>query len=211
MSKFGNAALAAASLLAIILFLTFDRAGSPWICLVAKLVPVSALLIWLTPPKSGHARLVYAGLMLSLAGDALLALPGEWFLPGLVAFLVAHLCYIAAFLDRRRAAEWPRLLPFAMWVGGVYLFLVDHLGAMAAPVGIYSLVITVMMWRAAALVERPARRWQLAAAIGATLFGLSDSTLAVMRFHGAVPFGATFLILAYWAGQAGIAFSVVRE
>jgi hypothetical protein len=59
-----------------------------------------------------------------------------------------------------------------------------------------------MMWRASLL---PA-----AAAIGAVLFGLSDTVIAVMRFHGAIPGGAHFLILAYWAGQAGIALSARR-
>jgi alkenylglycerophosphocholine/alkenylglycerophosphoethanolamine hydrolase len=101
-------------------------------------------------------------------------------------------------------------LPFVVWIGGVYLLILPNLGAMAVPVGVYSLVICVMIWRAAALVTRPAEQWQLASVVGATLFGLSDSALAVMRFQGAFPYGAAFLILAYWAGQTGIAMSAQK-
>jgi len=151
-------------------------------------------------------------LALSLIGDAFLALPGDRFMPGLVAFLLAHLCYIAAFLQETRRLKLLRLPPYAVWVGGLYLFLLPSLGEMAVPVGIYSAVITAMMWRAGALLgRRQAERWQLAASFGATLFGLSDSVLAVMRFHGAFPYGGAFLILAYWLGQAGIALSAKAE
>lgn len=164
-------------------------------------------MIWLAPPRGRYGGLILAGLALSLAGDAFLALPGDNFMPGLLAFLSAHLCYIAAFLGERRDLKILRLLPYLAWVGGVYLFLFPKLNALAAPVGIYCLVICVMMWRAASLVGRPARPWQIAAMIGATLFGLSDTILALTRFQGGFPFGGAILILAYWAGQAGIACS----
>ena len=205
-SRSRNAALIAVSLAAAVIFLS-GGPGFSWITFAAKLVPVTALLIWLAPPKGRYVVLIYAGLLLSLVGDAFLALPGDWMLPGLIAFLFAHLCYIAAFVGGRKTLEIGRLLPYFVWVGGVYLFLFPNLGAMAAPVGIYCLVISAMMWRAAALVTRPAQQWQLAAVAGATLFGLSDTALAVMRFHGAFPYGGAFLILAYWAGQTGIAIA----
>ena len=210
MPKFRNAALLAVSLAAIALFLTLDGREWNWLFLAAKLVPVASLLAWLSPPQGRYGRLVFAGLVLSLAGDAFLALPGDWFMPGLVAFLFAHLCYIAAFVGQRPRLELVRILPFLAWIGGLYGYLFPDLGAMAVPVGVYSLVIGTMMWRASALVTRPVDRRQLTAALGALLFGLSDSTLALMRFHGALPFGGVFLILAYWGGQAGIAASVKR-
>jgi uncharacterized membrane protein YhhN len=181
--------------------------GFSWAVFAAKLVPVTALLIWLAPPRGRYGRLIASGLVLSLAGDAFLALPGDWFIPGLLAFLTAHLCYIAAFLGEVQEPRLARLAPYALWVGGVYLFLLANLGALAIPVGVYCLVICVMMWRAAALLSRPAERWQIAALAGATLFGLSDTTLALMRFQGSFAYGGAFLILAYWAGQTGIALS----
>lgn len=198
--------LLAVSLAAAVLFLA-GGPGFSWIHLAAKLVPVTALLIWLAPPRGRYGTLIFAGLLLSLAGDAFLALPGDWFMPGLIAFLLAHLCYIAAFLGERRELRIARLAPYALWVSRVYLHLLSDLGAQAVPVGIYCVVITAMMWRSAALLTRPAERWQLAAMLGASLFGLSDSVLALVRFQGGFPYGGAFLILAYWAGQFGLAFS----
>jgi uncharacterized membrane protein YhhN len=203
MSRFLPIILLAASLGAALLFVALIGGDRPWLSLAAKLVPVAALLIWLAPPRGRYGWLVFAGLVLSLAGDFFLALPGEGlFMPGLAAFLCAHLCYIAAFTGRNRQARLWRLLPFAAWVGGVYVWLFPALGPMIVPVGLYCAVIMAMMWRASLL---PA-----SAAIGAILFGLSDTMLAVLRFHGAVPGGHSFLILAYWAGQAGIARSARR-
>jgi alkenylglycerophosphocholine hydrolase len=195
--------LIAASLAAAILFLA-GGPGFSWIHLIAKLVPVTALLIWLAPPRGRYQALIFVGLLLSLAGDAFLALPGDMFMPGLIAFLCAHLCYIAAFLGERRELMILRGVPYLLWVGGLYLYLLPHLGERAVPVGVYCLVIICMMWRAAAF-------GQLAAVIGATLFGVSDSILALERFDEGVPYGAALLILAYWAGQTGITLSTKRE
>jgi uncharacterized membrane protein YhhN len=45
------------------------------------------------------------------------------------------------------------------------------------------------------------------AAVGAILFGLSDTLIAIERFRTPLP-GAPFaIIVLYWAGQAGIAAS----
>jgi uncharacterized membrane protein YhhN len=80
---------------------------------------------------------------------------------------------------------------------------------MAVPVVVYMLAIGGMMWRAAA-------RWgdhpgAAAAVIGAVLFGLSDTLIAIDRFRAPLR-GAPFaIILLYWAGQAGIAASALPE
>ncbi|HET6896715.1 MAG TPA: lysoplasmalogenase family protein [Vicinamibacteria bacterium] len=44
--------------------------------------------------------------------------------------------------------------------------------------------------------------------MGAVLFGLSDTLIAIGRFRASLPGGALLaIILLYWAGQAGIAAS----
>ena len=55
----------------------------------------------------GQRRWVRLGLILSLVGDVALLWPKEGFLPGLVAFLLAHLAYIAAFCVPVRLAAKP--------------------------------------------------------------------------------------------------------
>ena len=81
----------------------------------------------------------------SLAGDVLLMLPGL-FIPGLVAFLAAHLCYIALFkLD----LPWfPSRLALVATLGvgaAMYAFLFGHLGpVLKVAVGAYVVVIALM-------------------------------------------------------------------
>lgn len=69
------------------------------------------------------ARLLVAGLGFSLAGDVVLTFPGA-FIPGLVAFLGAHLCYLALF---KRGVSWmPRraaLLATLAAAFALYVFL----------------------------------------------------------------------------------------
>ena len=66
------------------------------------------------------------------------------------------------------------------------------------------------MWRAAALLDRPADFWTLAAFFGALLFAASDTLIAVNRFHTPTPGAGYLIIVSYWLGQWGIARSAVR-
>lgn len=47
--------------------------------------------------------LLIGALLFSLAGDVFLMLPGNYFIPGLASFLVAHVFYIALF---RQGQAW---------------------------------------------------------------------------------------------------------
>jgi uncharacterized membrane protein YhhN len=171
-----------------------------WLALAGKPIPVLCMVASLAPWRGAGARLVAAGLLAGVTGDVLLELPGR-FVPGLSAFLLGHLAYVAAFVLARRDPALGRLAVFAAWAGGVYAFLLPGLGAMALPVGAYVCVIGVMMWRAAALAGTPEGR---RAAVGAVLFGLSDTLIALDRFHEPIPGVRYPIILLYWAGQLGV-------
>ena len=77
------------------------------------------------------------------------------FLPGLLAFLAAHVAYVAAFLSADRRPALGRALPFLAWGLGAFALLRPGLGPMAVPVAVYVAVICTMMWRAAARVGSP--------------------------------------------------------
>lgn len=152
--------------------------------------------------------LVVAGLLFSLAGDVFLMLPRDRFLEGLASFLVAHLCYIAAFtLDGARVHVVAGLA--LLVYGGLMLrLLLPFLGRLKAPVMLYMLVILLMVWQAS---NRFLERWTVAALlalVGAALFAASDSLLAWNRFRRAFH-AAQFLILcSYFAAQWLLALSV---
>jgi uncharacterized membrane protein YhhN len=151
--------------------------------------------------QRGRAQwLLVAALAFSLAGDILL--PGR-FIPGLVAFLCAHLCYIALF---RQDAPWfASRKALAATIGAavvMYAVLFPHLGpVLKVAVACYATVIACMAAQAIgrATVLRNAN--SIGVAVGATVFMLSDSILAINKFAMPVP-ASEFLILAtYYTAQ----------
>ena len=160
--------------------------------------------------RSHYGTWIGTGLVAALAGDILLMLPQGLFVPGLVAFLVAHLCFIRAFsIDGagRRAPLLPGI-PVVAAAIAVLVYLWPSLGPMRVPVACYVATITTMSWQAIA-------RWSVRrspdaalAALGSIFFLVSDSSLAINRF--AAPFaGATLVVIGtYYAAIWGLALSV---
>ena len=104
-------------------------------------------------------RLVRLGLVLSLAGDVALLWPKEGFLPGLVAFLLAHLAYIAAFCVPLRLATRP--VVFVVY-GIVAVLILMPLwpgipAPLRAPVVAYVVCLATMAAQAGALVAQQRR------------------------------------------------------
>lgn len=200
--------LAGFGLGAALAYLAGAGSGSPGLRLVLKPLPVVVLAAWvLWRSSSLGGRLVAAGLLLSALGDALL----EWgtFLPGLLAFLVAHVAYIAAFVADERRPALARLVPFAAWSLAAFDQVRPGLGALTLPVAVYVAVITIMMWRAAARVGSPSTPppAALVGLAGALAFGASDTLLALDRFAGPVPGARYWIMILYWLGQWAIAAS----
>lgn len=150
-----------------------------------------------------------AGLVFSLAGDVFLMLPGRFFLPGLAAFLVAHLWYGAGLVSALAGPVSPwRYAPFFAYAVGLYLYLRPHLSGQRAPVLAYALVITAMAWLALERRVGAPTTSSLLALAGALLFVASDSALAINRF--AIPFRRSPIAVlgTYYAAQLLLALSV---
>lgn len=157
---------------------------------------------------------VVLGLLLSAAGDVFLigADRPKVFTLGLVAFLLAHIAYSAAFVLVSRFAPTDILtaFPLALVVLFLYRRFGPNLGSMRGPVLAYMLVISFMVSRAAAVPRANAiavlPAWLVAG--GALAFYVSDVMLAWNRY--ASPFRLNRLSLVfYYGGQAAIAWSVV--
>lgn len=184
---------------------------------VAKpLATLAVLVIAATaanPVSARYRRAVVIGLGLSLVGDILLMLPTDLFAAGLGAFLVAHLCYLAAFLGESRFLARPvALVGYALVAGtllaGVFTGVPD---ALRAPVIAYVVVITLMASQAAVwMLEKPSPSAQRAA-IGAAWFLVSDATLAIDRFRMDVPYRELIVVGSYYIAQWCIARSVERH
>jgi uncharacterized membrane protein YhhN len=158
-------------------------------------------------PETTFARLVAAGVVLSVVGDiALLGQGNGAFIGGLVAFLLAHVAYIAAFAGfavwsvhvvvvAAAVAITTGLVLRAIWAGAVGLH---------GPTIAYGVVISAMVASAAATVGGRLTGAPLVA-VGAVLFYASDASLALNRFRQPFPHSSIFTMGVYWLGQLGIA------
>jgi len=150
-----------------------------------------------------------AGLLFSLAGDVFLMLPQDRFVPGLISFLIAHLCYITAFVSVAGFHPAPALcLSFLIYGAFTLRLLWPHLGKMRGPVAIYMAVILLMGWQATALGAVGGARWRALAAAGALLFVASDSILALNRFRRPFRSAEALILGTYFAAQWLLALSV---
>ena len=180
-----------------------------WLEVIFK--PVTTLLLFavIGVPQTTFARLVTAGVALSLVGDvALLSDTNRAFMIGLAAFLLAHLAYVIAFLG---VAVWSAHVvgvAVVMIVSSVALLRATWEGAtgMHGPTIAYGVVITTMVVSASATVGGPLLMAPFAA-VGAILFYVSDSSLAINKFRRPIPHVALLAFGVYWLGQLGIAIA----
>ncbi|MEM9557476.1 MAG: lysoplasmalogenase [Acidobacteriota bacterium] len=177
--------------------------------------PVLALALWVyAAGRRPYAGPIVIGLLLSAAGDVLLELSAATFLPGVGAFLLAHVAYIVAFVGEEQRVRWLRALPFAIWGVAVVLWLRPGLDAagMLIPVAIYTATICAMMWRAVARLGNGDRGARLAA-VGAVVFAASDTLIAIQRFGDDLAFQGirVAIMVLYWFGQTLLAASAVKS
>ncbi len=161
-------------------------------------------------PADGAVRTAFVvALVLSLVGDVFLMLPSDRFVPGLVAFLGAHVAYVVGFVLGRGSAGALAVglvvtLAVALPVGLRLLRAVRrNAPALTGPVAVYMSVITVMVVCATG--------WGNALAVaGAWLFFTSDALIAEDRFVHPRSWGRTAVIVTYHLGQLGLVLSLVR-
>ena len=156
-------------------------------------------------PFSFYGSAILIGLIFSIVGDLLL-IPEHLFTAGLVSFLLAHLCYLAAF------AHWPvaplGALPFLLYIVLFLGVLWNKLGKLTAPVAVYAVVIASMGWLA---VDRYLAHHDFAsllAAAGAVLFIISDTILASDKFKQPFKMARLLVLSSYFLAQWLIALSV---
>jgi len=186
-----------------------DRRTERW----AKPATMAALVATAMVLGAGGAaggRWLVLALLLGLAGDVALLGPSLGrFRLGLAAFLLGHLAYVGCFATQGLPA------PAWCWLGLLVLagtllatrrvlpatYRLDGAG-LAVPVAVYTVVIGAMLlcawWTGQVLV-----------AAGASVFVVSDATLAVDRFVGPLPRAPLVVMVTYHVGQALITAGVL--
>ncbi|NJD10029.1 MAG: lysoplasmalogenase [Gemmatimonadetes bacterium] len=208
------AALILVPLLALLQLRAEQRhaAGPAYVLKPLTVAGAALLAYWAPEPvSSGYQAAVLAGLACSLVGDIFLMLPRNYFLRGLVSFLLAHLCYIGAFVS---VAGVPRA-PLAGVAGAVYMAWVlprlwPRLGKYRGPVAGYTAVLVVMAAAAGQLVVNATGVRPWLALAGALLFVVSDTVLALDRFEAGWKRRQLLVLATYFCAQWLIAASVTR-
>jgi uncharacterized membrane protein YhhN len=196
--------------------LAFSGVLPAWLGFVFKPL-TTVLIIAFAWPRGGDVPrqrlLIRVGLVLSLAGDVFLLWPKEGFLPGLVAFLMAHLAYIAAFCVPVRLAAKPAVfVAYAVVAGLILATLWPGIpGALRAPVVAYVVCLAAMAaqagawWRSRVGTGAADPSLARTAMLGGLLFLVSDSLLAINKFGAPLPLSSLWILLTYWLAQVCIA------
>ncbi len=182
---------------------------------VAKLVASSAfigLALRAGALDSTFGKLILAGLGLSWCGDmALVGTSEAFFLGGLVAFLLAHLAYVSAFVAHGYQRSWVIIaaVPITIVAIAVWTWLEPYTATnLSIPVRAYIAVISLMVIFAIG-TRGKSGSWLIVA--GAVLFFLSDLSVAALRIVQTDV--ATYLVglPLYYSGQVCLALSVSQS
>jgi uncharacterized membrane protein YhhN len=189
----------------------------------AKPAAMIFLFAWLYAGTRLHGAVLWfgIGIVFSLLGDTLLLSPDRFFLPGLIAFLLAHVAYIIGLSIHAAPANiWDILFAFMILLSAVRILqrLIPALrskgmNSLILPVVIYALTISIMLFFAVRTLADPA--WQTNAtalvSVGAFLFYISDLILAWNRFVAPIQNGRLLNIVAYHLGQIALIVGVAMH
>lgn len=184
------------TLLCAALFLYGIYADIYTLRICTKPIPV-LVLIWMVYPHKD--KWLQGALVFSLLGDIILELPHILpFALGLGCFLIAHLMYIRTFLAPPIQKLWWPIAPITLYCGILFWYMLPNLGPLLVPVFIYVLVIAMMLWSAHVFSYTHKNPLPL---IGAVLFVLSDSLIAINKFITPFSQARYVIIITYWLAQ----------
>lgn len=202
------------------------------LCTMTIVMPILALYYWKETSKNRTVphKWITAGFMLSWVGDVSLMLPDveltkpyeeQLFLIGLVSFLIAHLFYIAAFVKHVKLVDGKSYLAQKPWMA---LPLVAYLAALLytvlptvtpqqdqAPVAVYGGVITLMCIAALNRFGKVSSYSFWMTFVGAVLFLLSDSTIAISHFYQHFTGAEVLIMSTYLVAQYMIAKGTINN
>lgn len=164
----------------------------------------------------GRFAATVLALVFSLSGDIFLMQDRDLLLPGLASFLVAHLCYIAAFGGPVLSGYSVFLATSLILFSGVLFLLVrqglrrDGRTTLIVPVFVYTAVISIMVLTA--LTAPGANGWERAAvnwaALGALLFYVSDALIGLHRFVVEMRQAPVAIMVTYHLGQIALVYAL---
>ncbi|MBS4066240.1 MAG: lysoplasmalogenase [Chitinophagaceae bacterium] len=151
------------------------------------LMPLLMIVVYTERQRIPLYQWMLGGLLLSWAGDVLLQMKGM-FIPGLISFLLAHICYISYFIqinkrEKGLLQQQPLIgIPVLIYIVIFLWLLYPFLDALKIPVTVYGITIGTMLLLS---INTKGKVNHMASALffnGALQFVISDSILAVNLF-----------------------------
>jgi uncharacterized membrane protein YhhN len=183
-----------------------------------KVLPIWSLAFFVRSTVKGnfnavmdddYKKFIFVGLLTSSLGDMFLVARVNLFIPGILAFAVAHVFYIFA-LEPSDGGGKSRLknLYILGAIAIAFTLQEDIDSVIMLPLAmLYLSLIFVMSWRATNAYERSHTFPAFAACVGSVLFIMSDFLIAVDKWKFAVPFAQFFVMITYYSAQFFIALS----
>lgn len=176
--------------------------------------PLTTILIILMayhmgPPEwTPYFYWLLAGLVFCLFGDIFLMFPDRMFMHALVAFLIGQVLYTLAFTSGIGFGfSLYFVVPLLLYGILIFIVLLPHLQGLRLPVLLYIIIICCMAWQAWERWQRVGGTRTFLAAVGAVIFMISDTVMAMNRFRKPFTRAHTMSLSAYYLAQWFIALS----
>lgn len=183
------------------------------------LIPLLGFAVYVSEKFSSKNMLLTA-LLFSWIGDVVLifADKGElYFILGLVSFLISHILYCMLFskqikfeAKKNKVVFVLGVLLIAMYLIGMLAVLVPSLGDLKIPVIVYASVISMMLLFAFNGFLVWGRSGNRSVFVGAIVFVMSDSILAINKFYTPVERSSFFIMLTYLVAQYLIVLGILK-
>lgn len=176
---------------------------------VIKAIPLFLLMYFCYKSLTGNLRnIMILALVFSVTGDILLSLD-DLFIQGLAAFLLAQLVYTGVFFSQftfsKSGLAWMAFV--IIYLALASRFILPNAGDFTVPVLAYMFAIGLMAISAGFRNDPHF----LFVAIGAMIFVISDTTIAINKFVMPVE-GARYIIMTtYYGAQLMICMGLVRH
>lgn len=182
------------------------------------IIVLSLLVFFITQSKSSNKTtkiLMILALILSLIGDVALlfdSINPIYFIIGLASFLLAHVMYTLLFLKQRDENKTPIrfIILMLLYACGLFYLLRNGLGELLIPVIIYMIVILSMSTSAFLRIKENNLNSYNWVFIGAILFMISDSILAIDKFYQSFTFSSIGIMLTYAIAQYCIVIGILK-
>ena len=165
-------------------------------------------------------NILLTALVFSWIGDVILLfsdIAEIYFILGLISFLISHIIYCALFNRQIKEKTKKNTVIFifgsliiACYLIGMLSILVPALGDLKIPVIVYASVISIMLllaYKGLLIWKKPANQYVF---FGALFFVVSDSILAINKFHFPIQKSSFIIMLTYLVAQYLIVKGILK-